>query len=762
MAEILAQFILTKRYHILVAIGVITLFLGFFSFRIDLNKRPDELMYKDDPEYPRLQTFFEEFGYDEIVAAAYAADNVMKAEHLTRIQKITEELSQLRGVTRVLSLGNARDIFVEDGALLVAPLVRALPQNAEEQKALKQRIEENPLYKGLLVSADNKIALFDITLDAQLGVEERDAVLDRIDAIFAEEGGGNPHYLAGSPIGRSEIFRCMRRDFSTLLPMGILLLILAMYLMFRNYLCILLPFIAISLSVVWTVGIMYLAGTELNFFSVLIPTILFIIGTSDCVHILSQYQDCRYTCKNKSEAVKQTIRLMVLPCSLTTLTTMIGFLSLVACRIEALKLFGIFSAIGMGFAFVLSITLLPIGLSIGDTKPLSLQRPPSDVLLGILDRVNRTNTSRKDTILPLSLIVFLLGLYGLFKLHVETDPAKFFGENMRVVTDMLFIERELGGFIPFFVVVETKEEDGIKDPLLLERIDRIGEFIRRQDGVEKVYSASDLIQYMNFRLHEGDPSRQRIPDNRKAVAEILLMASLSDDSAFLSRFFNEGYSKTVLSIRFRYHDFDSYKRLMDTIKPYLETSLGDLPSLEWYVTGTNRMLANTLLPFLQGLKGGLLLAGAAIFILMIVLFRSLWTGLISMFPNVIPFTMTLGVMGLFNLSLNFGTAPIAAIALGIAIDDTVHFLSRFKREFAMDSDYQGAITRTMKSVGKPVLTTSVILTAGFFIFLFSNFQYTQNMGMLISFTVVFAIFGDLILLPVLLLVLKPLGRKIRR
>jgi uncharacterized protein len=759
MMEILARFILTKRYWILAGIGLVTILLGFFSLRIRINQRPDELMFKDDPEYPRLEAFFAEFGYDEVVAAAYSGENVLQAEHLERIRRITERLSQLEGVTRVVSVGNAPDVFVEDGSLIVAPLVRDLPANAREQEALKKRIEENPLYGGLLISKDNTIALFDITLDAQLNVEERDSVLHRIDMIFLKEGNGSPHHLAGSPIGRSEIFRCMRRDFGTLVPMGMLLLILAMYLAFKNYLCILLPFIAISLSVVWTIGVMWMAGAELNFFSVLIPTILFIIGTSDCVHILSQYQDCRNMCKTKSEAIKRTVKLMALPCFLTTLTTMIGFLSLLACRIEALRFFGLFSAIGMGFALIISITLLPAGLSIGDTKPLSLRRPPSEAFLGILGRIDRINSSRRWIILALFLAVWLVAFYGLLGLRVETDPGKFFGEEMRVVKDMLFIERELGGFIPFFVVVEGHDENRVTDPVLLRKIDELSDFIRHQDGVDKVVSASDLVKYMNFRIHDNDPSEYRIPDDPKAVAEILLMASLSDESGLLSRFFDDKYSKTTVAIRFRYHDFDSYKRLMDAIGPHLKNASRDLPSIETYVTGTNMMLANTLMPFLQGLKDGLFLAGVAIFCLMILLFRSIRVGLISMLPNLIPFTMTLGIMGLFGISLNFGTAPIAAIALGIAIDDTIHFLSRFKVEFATDHDYESAISRTMKSVGKPILITSIILTAGFLIFLLSDFQYTRNMGMLISFTVVGAIFGDLVLLPVLLLIVKPLGRK---
>ena len=324
---------------------------------------------------------------------------------------------------------------------------------------------------------------------------------------------------------------------------------------------------------------------------------------------------------------------------------------------------------------------------------------------------------------------------------------------------MLFIEEKLGGFIPFFVVIEGQERGQIKDPLLLDKVDRLGAFIRQQDGVDKVVSGADLIKYMNFRMHDNDPSASRIPGDRRAVAELLLMASISDESGLITRFFDDDYSKACLAIRFRHHDFDSYKRLMDSILPYLASEFGNIPHVTTYVTGTNMMLANTLMPFLQGLEQGLVFAGAAIFILMIVLFRSFQVGFISMLANVVPITITFGLMGLLGISLNFATAPIAAIALGIAVDDTIHFLSRFKREFSLDHDYEGAIARTMNSVGKPILITSVVLTAGFFIFLLSNFQYTRNMGMLISLTVIGAIIGDLVLLPVLLLVTKPLGRK---
>ncbi|MEW6440898.1 MAG: MMPL family transporter [bacterium] len=756
--ERLARFILNRRYYILGVIGLVTLFLGAFSLQVKLNERPDELLYRDDPEYPNLKAFFKDFGYDEIVVAVYSAENVLEKRHLEAIRKITDELRRIDGITRVASIGNADDVAVRDGSIEIGPLLAHLPETAEEREALKNRIAENPLYRDLLVTKDGRNALFDITLDAELSAAKRDIVLREIDSAFARGSNGNRYYMAGSPMGRSEGFRLMRRDFSTLLPIGMVLLVASMYFVFRNYLCVVLPFVAVSLSVVWTIGVMYLTGSELNFFSVLIPTVLFIIGTSDCIHILSHYQDCRHVCRTKAEAVFETVRLMMLPCLLTCGTIMVGFLSVAVCRIPVIQTFGIFSAVGMGFATLLTLTILPIGVIMADTKMLSMQRPLSDSLLGILERLAQFTHTKRSPILVFSLAVLGLGIWGTTRLKLETDPGKFFSEKTRLILDSNYIEKEVGGGIPFFVVVESPEEDRVKDPALLEKIDRLSEFLRGQDGVDQVVSGADLIKYMSYRLGDNDPSEYRIPGKKNAVAELLLTASLSDQDGLLSRFFDPVFSKTPVAIRFRYHDFYSYKRLMDAVLPYLEAEFDGIPGVRTYVTGTNMMLARTMIPILSGLNQSLWLAGIDIFLVMIFLFRSIRLGLVSMIPNVIPIFMTLGIMGLFGIPLNFGTAPIAAIALGLAVDDTIHFMTCFKHEFASDRNYQKAIERALRSCGKPILITTVILSAGFLIFLLSNFQYTRSMGMLISLTLSTAVFGDLFLLPAMLLVFKPLGK----
>jgi hypothetical protein len=263
---------------------------------------------------------------------------------------------------------------------------------------------------------------------------------------------------------------------------------------------------------------------------------------------------------------------------------------------------------------------------------------------------------------------------------------------------------------------------------------------------------------MNYRLHESDKSEYRIPENRGQVAELLLMATSSDDKGLLGRFFDEKFQTTAVGVRYRLRDLSSICDFDQNVSAYVRTLFSDT-EVDANVTGTAVLIANMLVPVLSSLKQSLFAAVVSIAIVMIIVFRSFALGAISMIPNVVPIVITLGAMGLLRVPLNFVAAPVAAIALGLAIDDTIHFMARFRMEFSAVGNYQEAIRKTLLSVGKPIVISSIILSVGFSIFIFSNFQPTRDMGLLISFSMITALFGDLILLPALLVVFKPFGKE---
>ncbi len=755
------EFLLKNRTWILLGVGVLTLLFGFMALRVDLDRNPEEMLFQGDPDYPLLRKFLETFGYDEIVVAAYAADDVLKQEHLQTLKTITDELLALQGVDRVLSLVNAVDVVTAgDGSLELQPLLQGNPATPADREALRRKIEENPHYQGLLLSPDSGSTLMDITLKSGLDMEQRKLLLQDIERIFSEHGAGKRFLLSGAPFGRQEMFRCLQRDMTFLFPLSLLLLVAAMYGFFRNLLWAVLPLAITSICVLWAVGGMSMLNYPFNLLSVIVPTVLLIIGTSDCIHILSRYGDCLQRGGSPDTSALDTLYAMALPCLLTTITTMAGFLSLLLSPLGSIRQFGVANAVGIGFAYILSMLLLPLGLRMfkaGDAPRPGSESP--ERLDTLLNRIFRLVMGKRVPLLLVSSCMILLGAYGTTRLRVETDLPKFFAGDSRGVVDAEKIEETFGGFLPVHVILNSHRPDGLKDPGLLREIDRLCTFLREQDGVDKVLSITDLLKLANRRLHENDAAFHRIPETRSEIAQLLLMLELTDAGDLLARFCDAPYTVASVGVRSRHHDFYSIQALQDTVSGYLEPRLGRFPEVTHHVTGTSVLCANTLLPLLGGLKESLFLALCVIFLLMVILFRSVPLGIVSMIPNILPIVLTLGTMGLGNLSLNIVNAPVAAVALGLAVDDTIHFLTGFRKEFARDRNYAGAIEKTLVRTGRPILITSLVLAAGFGTLLFSDFHPTRSFGVLISLTVLYAVFADLVLLPVLLLVFKPLGRQ---
>ena len=545
-----------------------------------------------------------------------------------------------------------------------------------------------------------------------------------------------------------------------LFPLSLLLLVAAMHLFFRSLIRAVLPLAVTSLCVLWAVGAMSLLGYPFNLLSVIVPTVLLIIGTSDCIHITSRFDDGLHAGVPPESSALETLRVMAFPCLLTTVTTIVGFLSLLLSPLGSIRQFGTANAIGIGFTYVLCMLLLPLALGrFGWAGGPRRQTAAPERLDALLKDVFRAAAASKPAILMVSAGVVLLGIYGMSRLHVETDLPKFFSSRSQGVMDAVEIEETFGGILPVHVILDSGRPGGLTEPELLLEIDRLSSFLRGQEGVDKVLAVTDLLKLANRRLNGNDPAYEHLPETQREAAQLLLALELADQDGMLARFCDASHSVASVGIRFGRHDFYSIQALQKTVSAYLLPRLQAYPGVTHHVTGTSVLCANTLLPLLWGLKDSLFLALGAISLIMVILFRSVPLGILSMIPNVLPIALTLGTMGLLNISLNIVTAPVAAVALGLAVDDTIHFLTSFRREFARDRDYTSALERTLARTGRPILVTSVVLAAGFGAFLLSDFHPTRCFGLLVALTVTYAILADLILLPVLLLVFKPLGRE---
>jgi len=758
------DFLIRNRLLILLLMGVISLVCFSFLPNLRINDNFDELALQNDVDFEFFQEFLEQFGHDEIIVVAFEAEDVLSEENLLFIESLESNLKGIAHVSGIVSLVSAKDVRSDGDKIEIVNLIERVPGTRRERDGLEQRIRSHPLYFGTLVSEDFRVGAIHLKLDEAISNRKaREDLVNELERILLRESvrTGKRLYMAGSPAIAAYVTKQTFRDLVVYLPFTLVLVIGSMFLIFRNYYLTVIPFLAVFLSVLWTIGVLTLITGELNLVTILIPTMVFVIGTSDIVHILANYQDSVYKAENRKEAIVRMVKLSAMPCLLTSLTTMVGFGSMVINDIIPIRQLGVYSAVGIGFAYIVGMVLIPILFSY--LKHLHLmelrtkENPIPGRLKPVLRRMTEIDVKKPITVIGVSISLLLATYAGLRKLHVDADATNWFGRESEIKKSYEMVNQNIGGGAVFYISIEMDEVDSFTAPVALGRIEQLEDFLEAQPHVGKVLSLSDVVKYLNFKFNGEDERHFSIPEKQDAVAQLLLMASLSDDEGFLEEFVDPDYRRAVLTVLMSRSDLASNSPIIDQTRTYLKKTFP--PGSRIHLTGRALLLTNLHDPLLRGLRNSLLLAAVLIFLMVSVSFRSVKIGLLSMVPNFVPVAFTFGVMGLLGIPLNLFTSPFACIALGIAVDDTIHFLARFRIEFERERDYRKAMYGTMESVGKALIFTSFIFTAGFFIFLVSGFQVTRNFGALVGFTVLSALAADLFLLPTLLWIFRPFGKE---
>ena len=758
------EFLLRNRSWILLLMGLVTLAAFFLIPTLKINDNFDELALQNDVDFRFFESFLKQFGHDEILVVAFEADDVLSRENLAFIERLESRLEAVPHVAKTLSLASANDVRSDGEKIEIVRLVDRLPETREDRDGLERRIRSHPLYFRTLVSESFRVAAIHLKMDQAISNrKEREALVNRLEGILQSESKreGKKLYMAGAPAAAAYVTKQTFRDLVTYLPFTLVLVLGSMFLIFRNYYLTVIPFLAVLISVIWTIGLLTLVTGEINLVTIVIPTTLFVIGTSDCVHILANYQDSVYKAENRKEAIVRTVRLSAMPCLLTTLTTMVGFGSMVINDIIPIKQLGVYSAIGIGFAYVIAIVLIPILLSYLKHLHLMEFRTKGNPIPGrlrpFLWRLTHIGATRSRIVVGGSVVLLLVTYAGLRRLYVDTDAANWFGKDSAIKKSYEMVNRNVAGSSVFYISIEMDGADSVTTQPVLRRIEGLETYLEAQRHVGQVLSIVDVVKYLNFKLNDEKEGTFAIPEEEGAAAQLLLMASLSDDEAFLEEFVDPDYRKTFLTVIMNASDLASLEPIMKRTKDYLRDAF---PSAkEAHLTGRVILLTNLREPLIEGLRNSLFLAAGLIFVMVSLTFRSVKIGLLSMVPNFIPVAFTFGVMGLLGIPLNLFTTPFACVALGVAVDDTLHFLARFRIEFGKEKNYLRAIHSTMDSVGKALIFTSLLFIAGFMIFLISGFQVTRNFGALISFTIFGALVADLLLLPVLIWIFKPFGKE---
>jgi predicted RND superfamily exporter protein len=738
-----------------------------------------------DPTYRSYEQFREDFGSDEVSYIIYEASGFehgpWNLEVMRRVVQLTELLEdEVPFVYEVQSLANAElMVGVEDG-IEIDELGDDFPDTQEELLALRDRYLAKPMFVGGILSADASHAgivirmdrsstdpLEEIRLDPEGGdglenvyPQPTDTAIEEI--LARPEFEGIRFYHSGDVPMNSAYNRIIGVESGTLQLYTSLVIATMLLLFFRSFVGVIGPIAVVQLSVLMVVALVSLLGWKLDMSFSSAPTLLTAIGIAHSVHILSEFRARFAELEDRREALVSTLYLVGTPCLLTSLTTAVGFLAMSFVPIPSIAHMAVFNAFGVMAAFVLSFTLLMAFLSFGrrlPKRPFSAARKLSakggawmqQGLGGIAGFVIR---ARVPLLLAFGGVALVSGA-GILRLVVDSNWLNDFRDDMPLKIVTLHVDEVMGGVSNLVLLFDGGEPESIKEPAVLRDIERVQDFAAgRGDMVRKSYSLVDILKDLNQSFHADDPAWHILPETRELVAQYLLLYETAGGSE-TDEYVSSDYRHAALELRLRLAMTSEIAQLEKDLAA--ELAQRPLEASTMSITGIGALWVKLLDYIVVSQIRAFLVAFSVIAAMMCLLFASWKTGLLSMLPNLSPVVLAIGVMGWWGIPLDYNKISIAAVAMGIAVDDTIHLVSRYRHEFRRLDNYEEALLASMLDVGRALMITSAALVLGFLVLLFSSLASQATYGILLATTIVTALVADFLLMPALILTFQPFG-----
>ncbi|MCF8104163.1 MAG: MMPL family transporter [Desulfohalobiaceae bacterium] len=721
---------------------------GFGSFApfVRTVSNVDYFRLKDHPDQKFYEEFKEVFGNDEFFVIAFEHQDIFTPDSLGLIKKITSKLESSELVRDVVSLANVDDIVGEEGYFYISSFLKDIPESEAKLAELKKEASDNPLYVNNIISRDGRTAAIVVFVHDRPGDPNyRQELLAATHSILQSQKDDTTYHLAGWTVTNYTLSQFMQKDLVRFIPITYLLVAAVVFLFFRNLRLTVLAMATISACLVSTMGLFRILGMSINNVTTIVPPLVMALSLADVVHIFSHMQHSvlrRFP--DKGQALGHVLKRVAVPCFLTTLTTAAGFLSLAVSDLEPIRQFACLAAAGMVFEFFFAFCFLP---------PLILFFPPEKLYFedrspGPLNWFLKFSTvqvgAHARKIVLLGGLLVLAASVAATRIEVETNMIEYFHKNSRIRKSVNFVEERLSGIGVVDVSVRSKQRDGFKEPEHLRRIDALDSYIKELPGVDSTMSYTHFVKDMNESFHNEDPAYYRIPDSRELISQYLLLYD-SDD---IDEYINRGYDHMRIMARIEEHSSAEQARIISKIRDYVQSM--EAPELNVRVTGQAVQSVNIIQALVSGQIQSLVLATGAVALIMCFALASFPLGMLSLVPNCFPLVLNFGIMGLAGIPLNTATALIAAVALGIAVDDTIHFLSQYVRVRKRGGSVSEAVGESIFIKGRAIVLSSSILCIGFGVLVLSSFAPTMYFGALSALIMITAMLGDLFLLPSLL------------
>src|SRR6266566_4220968 len=760
-----ARWLARHALTVVAANVVVTAVLGLYALHIRIENSLESMLPAGDPKVAYYNATRALFGSDDVGVIGVRADDVFAPSTLEKIARVTDALAKVPGVESVLSITNAVDPFANPG--FTPRLLPRIPPTPDEVEAVKRRLAAIPLLGKNLIADDFRGAAITAFFKNLTDAQYLDLDVDRrIMEILAAEDGPEAFVYTGAAHVKQAAVDLMRRDIARFTPIALALMLLVLWLSFGTVRGVFLPVLAVAMALVWTLGVIVLAGKALTFGTSVLPPLLLVVGSSYAIHVMARYYEQVDAGAPPDEVVVRAFARVWLPLVISALTTVIGFGSLMVNRISAIWDLGFFAVIGVVCLTVTCLTFLPAALQLMPSRLRSARSGKlSPTLAENLRRLGERVYTKRRQILWAGAVLSLVALAGARRIRVDADFLYYFtpGSEVRRANEM--INREIIGSNPFYIVVEGGTPGVIRRWEVLKLIKDLQEFLGKLPGVTSSSSIVDLLEALEAGVNahsEGSdlmvdeqgnivPAEQPKPfwQDPKSLPPLLETLGVSEGIKIVT---TPDFRTASILVRTNLSGSRRVEETLDRIRLYVaEHFPAEIPV---NLTGMLVLLTGTASDIVAGQIKSLTLALGIIFLVMTAMFLSAKIGFFAILPNVVPIVIFFGVMGWLGIYLNLGTSLIAAIALGIAVDSTIHYMARLNLELRGETDQTAALVRTLRTVGVPIVYTTIALFFGFLTFALSSFVPIQNFGILAGVAMATSLGANLVLLPALLATTK--------
>jgi hydrophobe/amphiphile efflux-3 (HAE3) family protein len=743
-----AEKIVRFRWMIIVGFVAVAVFFGAQIPRSEIESDMKAMLPSDIESRINTDKIDELFGGTEMLMVIVKAEDVLNPETLTRTENISKQMKRIKGVDKVLSLFELKNIKGEEGAMIVEPAVRRIPKNEKQKEELRKEIKENDIVYGSVVSED-------FTLTAVIALLKADvsdmSIVEEIRRLIEENPGEEKIVIGGLPFTRVHVTKSIRLDLRRLLPLGLLIMLVFLFICFKQLRGVVLPFVVVIMSILFAMGLIPLLGWKIHVITVLVPVMLIAIANDYGIHLIAKYQELNYEGNpfSEKELAMDIFSHLTKPVVLTGLTTVAGMLCLLGHIIIPSRQIGILASCGILFALAASLLFIPAVVSLLPKAKSVIYSKNSrkPVLERMLRLFGKIVTSKPKEIIVFAAISALVVSIGIFFVVVDTDPNKYYPKDHPIPYAAGLINNKLGGAQNVSVVFQGD----IKDPRIMDKIDNLENEIKQMAEVGYTTSIARVVRQMSRALNDKEEEGyDRIPDTRNAVAQYFELYSMSGDPDDFEKMVDFPYEHALLTARLNTASTKKMDHVIDRLKKRTENDQDVL-----LVGGFGSILSELAHKVVNGQFLSLGLAIFVVGILLMILFRSVTAGLISAIPLALSIITLFGLMGIFRIELNVATAMLSSIMIGVGVDYTIHFLWRFREERQNGLNPEEAAKKTLTTTGRGIVFNALSVIIGFVVLFTSSFMPVRFFGFLVIVSISSCLIGALIRIPALCIVLRP-------